>query len=329
LSYYAKLLVGEAVVEISCGKSGPDLPPFGTILWEDALMIRQLSFLALVGMVAFAGRSNATTVYTIDFETEDDFVTPLVHGQAIYSTARPDRAVPDVDYSTDTVLEFGNLFNVRSTIIGVDGHLGPVIFDTDPADNPPAATTDDDLLVGLGNILVLQRDESPITALDATYGLRFTDPNDEASHEDRGTLIFDFLVARVHPISIDLVDVDLGVTMDVILTDNNGRKRSYDIPFGWTTDITVNPGGYQTLDLETLLNQQAEALATGGDATAVENAGFNAYDVVKLEVRIVGGSPSGGVNNLVFGVVPEPCAIALAAIATGMLALVRPVRKKA
>jgi hypothetical protein len=278
-------------------------------------MLRHLGLVALAGFFACVRLANASTVYTIDFETEDDFVTPLVHGQAIYSTARPNSVDPAVSYAGDTVLEFGNLFNVRSTVIGIDGHLGPVIFDTDSTDTLPANTIDDDLLVGLGNVLMLQADEFPATTDDPTYGLVFTTPNDDASFHDRGSLVFDFLVPNVHLISIDLVDVDTGVTMDVILTDVNGKKRTYDVPFAWTTDITLNPAGYQTLDLETLLNQSAEPLATGGDATAIQTAGFDDSQIVRLQVKILGGSPSGAIDNLVFAVVPEPSVVALCSLA--------------
>ncbi|MBA3481549.1 MAG: hypothetical protein H0T51_07020, partial [Pirellulales bacterium] len=42
----------------------------------------------------------------IDFETEDDFSTPLVNGQSIYSTARPNNAAPAIPFASDTVFEF-------------------------------------------------------------------------------------------------------------------------------------------------------------------------------------------------------------------------------
>jgi hypothetical protein len=286
-------------------------------------MIRHLGLFALAGLLACVRLANASTVYTIDFETEDDFVTPLVHGQAIYSTGRPNVVDPAVPYGSDTVLEFGNLFNVSSTVIGIDGHLGPAIFDTDATDTLPANTTDDDLLVGLGNVLMLQADELPATTVHATQGLVFTTPNDDAHFHDRGSIVFDFLAPNVHLISIDLVDVDPGVMMDVILTDVNGKKRTYDVPFAWTTDITVNPAGYQTLDLETLLNQPAAPLATGGDATAVEQLGFDDSQIARLQIKILGGSPSGAIDNVVFAVVPEPSVMALCTLALLMFGRLR------
>jgi hypothetical protein len=186
--------------------------------------------------------------------------------------------------------------------------LDAAIFDSDPADT--TETDDENLLVGLGNILMLQADEHPDTSLDATHGLMFDEPNDEATHEDRGSIVFDFLVGNVHPMSIDLIDIDRGVHMELILTDSGGRQRIYDVPTEWTTDITDAPIGYQTLSLETLMPQPAAPNAAGEDAMASQDAGFNAFSVRRLEVRILGSSPSGGLDNIVF-VVPEPSAGAL------------------
>src|SRR3954447_24983384 len=156
---------------------------------------------------AQCGLISANT-YKIDFETDDDFVTPLVHGQSIYSTARPNHANPAVPFSTDTRLEFGRLIKISSVNLGSDGNLGPAIFDSNPLHTPPASTLDPDLLVGLGNILMLQRDEGPNTTLDPKYGLKFNNPNDEATPDDIGSIVIDFLLANTHPMAIDLVDID-------------------------------------------------------------------------------------------------------------------------
>ena len=274
-------------------------------------MKRQRTAILLV--MVFGLSSNvaihAAPIFTIDFETEDDFATTLAHGQSISSFPRANRTAPFVPFSTDTHLEFGRLVNISSTMIGNDGHLDAAIFDSDPADT--TQTDDENLLVGLGNILMLQGDEHPDTSLDASHGLMFDEPNDEATHTDRGSIVFDFLVPYVHPISIDLIDVDRGVHMDVILTDSIGRQRTYLVPTEWTTDITDAPIGFQTLSLETLLAQPAEPNAAGDDATASQDAGFNAFAVRRLEVRILGFSPSGAIDNIVFSI-PEPSAVVLA-----------------
>ena len=255
------------------------------------------------------GSTQGAPVFTLDFETEDDFATPLVHGQSISSFPRANRVNPFVPFTADTHLEFGRLVNISSTIIGSDGHLDAAIFDSDPADT--TSTNDPNLLVGLGNLLMLQSDERPQNSLDAAHGLMFDDPNDEASHTDRGSILFDFLVPAVHPSSIDLVDIDRGVHMELILTDHEGRQRMYAVPMDWTTDIRTAPKGYHTLSLETLLPQPAEPNASGGDAVASEQAGFNDLQVARLEVRILGSSPSAGIDNLVFEI-PEPSGLLLA-----------------
>jgi hypothetical protein len=260
----------------------------------------------------FGSSARAAAIYTIDFEVEDDFATPLVHGQSVYSTARPNNVNPAVPFSTDSKLEYGRLIGISSTNLGSDGHLGPAIFDSDT----PGGEAD--LLVGLGNILMLQRDENPGTTLHATQGLVFNNPNDEATPDDTGSIVIDFLVSPVHPISIDLIDVDVGVNMVVRLTDRLGLTRTYDVPTNWTTDVTDAPNGYQTLSLETLMNQMAEPNATGSDATAMQDPGFNDRDVARLEVRILGALPSGAIDNLVFSV-PEPGSLLLGAL--GALAL--------
>lgn len=257
---------------------------------------------------------------TIDFETEDDFTTPLVHGQSVYSTARPDRpSGPAVAYSQDTVLEFGNLFNISSTVIGgAAGHLGPAIFDSNRS---PASTTDDDLLVGLGNMLLLHRTEGPNHSFDATHGLVFNNPNDEADFDDRGSIVFDFLIPLVRPVSVDLADIDHNVEVVVLLTDDLGRTRSYLVPEDWTTDINLVPGslGYRTLDLQTLLPQAGDPLAGGLAATAIQDAGYDGNHVARMEFQFLGLSPSGALDNLVFEVVPEPSTAMLAATAMGCL----------
>jgi hypothetical protein len=280
--------------------------------------LRALCALILSWAAADAALAVSMTTYTIDFETEDDFVTPLVDGQSIYSTPRPNRAAsPAVAYSNDTVLEFGNLFNISSTVIGGGaGHLGPAIFNSNMA---PAATQDDDLLVDLGNVLLLHRTEGPNHSFDPTHGLVFTNPNDEADFNDRGSIVFDFLVPLVKPTSIDLVDIDNNVEIVVVLTDDAGRERTYLVPEHWTTDINLNPAGqgYRTLDLQTLLAQAAEPLAGGGPATASQDLGYNGSHVVRMEFQFVGSSPSGALDNLIFQVIPEPNTAMLSLAAVG------------
>jgi hypothetical protein len=266
------------------------------------------------------GVANAAQMYNINFETDDDFVTPLVHGESIYSTPRVNHTNPGVAFSTDTRLEFGRLIRISSANLGSDGNLGPAIFDSNPTHTLPGSTLDDDLLVGLGNVLMLQRDESPNTMLDPIHGLKFKNPNDEATPDDRGSIVIDFLVPNTHPMSIDLVDVDDNVNLDVILTDQQGHHRTYAVPSNWTTDVAADgPSGYQTLSLETLLNQTAALNATGGAAKATQDSGFNAFGVMRLEVQFMGTAISGAIDNLVFTSVPEPSTLVLGFLSIALI----------
>ena len=262
-------------------------------------MFKQLTTGLGTAALALSLLASQASAITLDFETEDDFVTPLINGQIV------DPAFDGAD------LEFGNLVTITSTQIGSGGHLGVTVFDSDAADQLPN-TQDDDLLVNQGNILILQNDDSPNTANDTPEGLRYTFPNDEATFNDRGSILFTFLTPS-EMTSINLVDVNGGVNMIVTLTDSGGKTRTYDVPQKWTTDPTVSPTGFQTLFLNTLANQPSEPNATGGDATASEDLGFNPLSVVTLDVAIVGSSPSGGIDNLVF--VPEPASLALLTLA--------------
>ncbi len=276
---------------------------------------KTLSYRILMGTLCAAGMVGLTSLaqaspITLNFETEDDFVTPLINGQII-----------DAAFDAND-LEFGNLVTISSTNIGSDGHLGVTVFDSDASDQLPN-TQDPDLLVGLGNILILQNDDSPNTANDTPEGLRYTFPNDEASINDRGSIRFDF-VGTVLPESIDLVDVNGGVNMVVTLTDAFGLTRTYNVPQKWTTDVTKAPQGYQTLFLTTLNPQPSEANAIGGDATAIEDPGFLINQVVTMDVAIGGSSPSGGIDNLVFtqtDLIPEPASFAM--LGVGGLLMIR------
>lgn len=242
-----------------------------------------ISALTIVGSSALAG-----PIVTYDFDTEDDLVTPLAHGQIV-----------DPAFDAPGFSEFGNIFNVSSTQDGSDGHLGVTVFDSDLA-----GTLDPDLEVGRGNILILQNDSH-----SSRTGDFYDNPNDEASLDDNGSIVFDFNFP-VGPKSIDIVDGNGGFGATLTLTDSNNLTRTYTIPEKWTTDVTQALNGFQALDLTTLLPQASEPNAVGGDATAVEDAGFDETMVLQLRMAFTGSggsgaTTSGGIDNLVIEI-PEP-----------------------
>lgn len=281
---------------------------------------------ALVCALSFCmfGSGAIAAPVVIDWSTEDDFVTPLINGQSVSTF---------VDQQpTDTVFEFGNLFNLSTKLLGSDGHLGAAIFDSTPNgpndDGGVQATSEDpDLLIDRGNILILQNDQHPGSTIDPTHGLIFNIPNDENREPDDGSIVFDFLVP-VELESILLVDVDAGGHVFVTMTDGNGNQREYSVPEKWTHDLTESTAGFDTLMLNTLGPQAGEG--PGGDATATEDLGFNPQDVRALEVAILAipGPSSVGIDDLVFVVVPEPSTAALCLISIIVIGAARQYRRK-
>jgi hypothetical protein len=210
-------------------------------------------------------------IATLDFETEDDLETPLVNGQGIAS--------PD---------EFGTLVNING--VGPNNY-GAAIFDSD-AGGPNAASSDPDLLVDLGNVLLLQENQH-----QSVPGI-FDTPDDA---QLGGMLVFDFLEpARM--VSVDLIDICPGAPVQdvaVTLFDGAMGMRTYAVPGGWTSDRFFDgPPGYGTLTLDTLEPQEG-FVAT---ATAVETDGFDPNDVVRMEVAL---SSSGALDNVRFDPHPD------------------------
>jgi len=237
---------GDGRVDLVFGAPGADLAPF-----EDL-------GLAWVARLGGTGR--------IDFQTEDDLVTPLVNGQAL-----------------GTPPEFGRLFRLSA----LGANLGPTLFDSTPL-GPNDPSQDRDLLVGKGHLLILQNSTSSTQTLPDVWDR----PNDDA---DGGVLRFEFLQPQ-ELLALDLVDIDLasGRTALVRLIDTSARTRTYFVPSGWTEDlVTEGPPGWRTLRLDTLAPQPGRHAA----ASASEDAGFAPAAVIRLEVELGG---SGAVDDLVF-----------------------------
>jgi hypothetical protein len=201
---------------------------------------------------------------TFDFSTEDDFATALSNGQQI---------------------DVGQEFGEKMTVSGSGGD-GVVVFDTsNPGPNNPSQDTD--LLVNQGNALIVQTDAA---SNPPPVGDIYPRPNDD---EDGGTIAFSF-PRWVQPLSIDLIDMDNrpveGAT--ILMTDFFGLTRTYTVPPDWTGDLNLAQPGVGTLDLTTLAPQPGPF---SGNATAVEDPGFDGFGVVSISVHIGG---SGALDNL-------------------------------
>ena len=205
------------------------------------------------------------TCLTLDFETEDDFVTPLGNGQSI-----------------STPPEFGNLVRIS----GAGANAGPATFDTTPG-GPNDPALNDDMLIGQGNVLLLEDDWYAFAqAVPGFFDVVTDDP-------DGGDLVFDF-TSPVNPRHMLLADINPPPNQgaSVTLSDEDGRTRVYSVEPGWTG--TYGNAGPHELDLTTLAPQPGNG--TPRLATAVETLGFEQARVVRLVVHLTG-----------FGAIDELC----------------------
>lgn len=268
----------------------------GATLGGESIVIRHRTYATCVaaGLACFVTAGSHAGIQ-VGFDVDDNG-NPLVNGQII-----------------DT--EFFNHFTISSPDAGIS-HAGLAIFDSDPA-GPNFGGGDPDLLVNLGNVLIMQNNNGNFGNNDGNV---FFTPDDEADFDPtgEGNVVFSFN-APVSLQSVDLIDINGGVLVDVVMTDGNGLTRTYDVPSMWTNDIAATgPNGYDTLDLTSLVGQTGEG---GGTTTVSEDAGFDANDVISLSFRVHGSSPSMALDNLVYQVVPAPGAMAL--LALGLPALRR------
>ena len=154
---------------------------------------------------------------TVDFETdaEGNF---LANGRAvteapagnddidIFDSDGPSVRVPEGN--GDQLIPVSNFFTITTT---GDEHVGAAIFDSTPLFADPADGTsgpnafpipsgsgdisDEDLLVDLGNLLILQEDsniDGPDTSRDADGNLIFNQPDDDTNE---GSIFFNFFGA--------------------------------------------------------------------------------------------------------------------------------------
>lgn len=204
-------------------------------------------------------------LHVLDFENEDDGSTRLGDGQAI-----------------STPPEFGRLVSISSA----GANLGATTFDSTPG-GPNDPSINSDMLIGQGNVLLLQDNAHP-TQSPAGF---FTDPTDDPNG---GDLIFDF-AAPVDPRSILLADINPPPNRgaSVSLFDESGGTRVYSVDPGWTG--TYGNAGPWRLDLTTLAPQPGNG--TPRWANAVETPGFLQQRVVKVVVHLTG---VGAIDELTF-----------------------------
>ena len=184
-------------------------------------------------------------------------------------------------------------------------NLGATIFDTDPT-GPNMNADDQDLLVDIGNILILQTVNRPEDFGGSDF---FELPDDEPNG---GSITFDY-AQPVSILSIDLVDIDVSTAVEVLLTDTAGLTRTYSVPSDWTGEIPGAPG-VGTLDL-TILSDQVGFAST---ATAMQDLGFSASSVAQMSVMLAG---SGGITNIVS--IPEPASLSMFVLGAVALAFGR------
>ena len=319
--------------------------------------------LLIVGLSLGVSLARADVV-TIDFEMDSDS-NSLVNGLAITEApaGNTDIEIFDSDGTSTTVPEgngdqlisVSNLFTITST---GNEHVGAAIFDSTPrlsggTGGPNAfpiagSVADPDLLVNLGNVLILQEDSGipgPDTRREGgipTGNLIFNQPDDD---ENEGSIFFNFSEA-VEAVSIDLVDFSSGASGLVTLTDVDGNERVFTVPEEFTFDIAdeldfaegdpLGDGdpsndpveGFATLLFDELAPQDGEGRLDSGGApivTSVNDTGaFDIGQVVTIEVAFGGPNPSGAIDNLVFATaVPEPNAVLLLGIGSVCLAVRR------
>ena len=249
--------------------------------------------LGLVALASVAGAQSARSVRGMDGHVRK---APLV--------------TIDFEQTHNGELISGEIGGSSFSITGQSASgLTAAAFDSSP-NGPNANGGDPDLLVGLGQVLILQGNAS--MAVPGTYDV----PDDDAGG---GAFVMTFGGAGFAPKSIDLVDFcpDAGQGAEITLRDRTARTCVYTVPAGWTEDVAVQGGaGYRTLDLTTV-NDQPGFAAT---ATAEAEVGFAFEDVLRIDIVFDG---SGALDNLVYD--PDPlfrivaCSLGCHSSGTGQL----------
>lgn len=204
-------------------------------------------------------------LHVLDFETEDDYTTPLGNGQTI-----------------STPPEFGRLVSISSA----GPNLGCTAWDSTPG-GPNDPSINSDMLIGHGNLLLLQESARPQQSPPGFFAV----PTDDSNG---GDIVFTFPVP-VDPRSILLADINPPPNMGsyVTLVDEDERTRVYTIEPGWTGPY--GNAGPHLLDLTRTDPQPGNG--TPRFARAVEQPGFLQDRVIRIVVRMTG---YGALDELTF-----------------------------
>lgn len=230
--------------------------------------------LCCAAIASACGLAVATPI-DIDFTT-DLLGTPLVNGQSLPSPG-----------------PYSPLFDMQSA----GSNAGLAIFDTSP-NGPNKLAEDQDLLVDLGNALILQDSSRS----DQTVPGIFDQPDDAVS----GEILFRF-ASEITAVSITLIDIDVDA-VDVTLRDSSGFERTYHVPAGWTFDVTNSLNGFDVLNLMSTAPQTGEGGAT---TTVAEDGAFDPTAVIEIELDV---HTSAAFDNIVFIPTPGAAGMALAAV---------------
>ncbi|MCP3917432.1 MAG: VWA domain-containing protein [bacterium] len=243
---------------------------------DDGVYANAFTDTSVMGTYTFRVEASGTSPSGVDFTREGTRATAVDPIVPTIVNFEFDDAGP---LANGQVPAFGALFSLTSS----GPNFGPAVFDSSPG-GPNDPGPDPDLLTGMGNVLILQGDGQQ------TVPGVFDTPDDA---ETGGVFTLGF-VQPVELLSVDLIDICPGPGQQgaiVRMTDDMGNTRTYTVPGGWTTDVSVGGSGFGTLDLTTLAPQPGETET----ATASEDVGFVASSVVSLQIVIVG---SGAVDNL-------------------------------
>ena len=158
--------------------------------------------------------------------------------------------IADVDAKRFTLMKTGLVVQADGCVLsiagspinaGPAGNAGAAIFDST---NGPAGQ-DPDLMVGQGNILILQNNQN--AQVLSKSGDFYVHPNDD---HNGGTLTFTFC-EPADASTIDLIDIDdangpgIPDGASVVLTDVDGFTHTITVPDGWTGDTRRYPNTYK------------------------------------------------------------------------------------